>query len=333
MFGTPTFFDPSTSVLITGIAGFIGFHTARRLKSHGVQVMGIDSFIPYYDPRLKKSRKDLLELEGIEVQHLQVENVESVRSILREKKITHVVHLAAQAGVRHSLVEPWSYLKSNIDGFLSLLEALREHRHIRTVWASSSSVYGLNSKIPFQEDDRTDSPANLYGATKKANEVMAFSYHHLFNLPLIALRFFTVYGPWGRPDMAYYSFAEKIMKNEPIDLYGKEDLRRDFTYIDDIVDGIIAALRSSIPFGTYNLGGAHPESVLELIACLEKSLGQKALIRFKELPKGDIQVTYADIERARQDFGFHPKVSLAEGIENFCCWYKKYMDNQSLNNL
>ncbi len=315
----------TNTILITGISGFIGYHTALRLKKLGASVIGIDACIPYYDIRLKDARNTQLAKNGITVIQDRIENESLLRTIIEKEQVSHIVHLAAQAGVRHSLVEPWSYLKSNIDGFLSVLEATRHiNPKIRTVWASSSSVYGLNTKVPFSEEDITDAPANLYGATKKSNELMAFSYHHLFNLPLIGLRFFTVYGPWGRPDMAYYSFAEKIMQKQKIVLFGKEELQRDFTYIDDIVDGIIQALFSTISFGTYNLGGSNPESVLSLVHHLENSLQRKADIEFQERPKGDIKVTYADIHKAETDFGFSPKVPLKEGIEWFCSWFLNY---------
>ncbi|MGR3951758.1 MAG: NAD-dependent epimerase/dehydratase family protein [Chlamydia sp.] len=316
--------SPHRSIFITGIAGFIGFHTALKLRRLGVSVVGVDSFIPYYDLALKEERARLLELEGIAIHRFPVENGEMLKTVLKKERSTHIIHLAAQAGVRYSLENPKSYLKSNIDGFLSILEACRADPSIRTVWASSSSVYGTNTKVPFSEEDVTDHPANLYGATKKSNELMAFSYHHLFQLQLIGLRFFTVYGPWGRPDMAYYSFAEKILRGEPIELYGKEELRRDFTYIDDITDGILSALFSEIPFGVYNLGGSKPESVLYLVECLETFLEAKAQIRFKKRPKGDIEQTYADCAKASRDFSFVAQTSLQEGISSFCRWLLEY---------
>ncbi len=314
------------SVLVTGAAGFIGYHTIKRLISLNIPVVGIDSFVPYYDPMLKESRvEDIKKSPLVTFYRYGVEDQEALIKIVEKHQVSHIIHLAAQAGVRHSLKEPWSYIRSNIDGFLSVLETCRRFPHIRTVWASSSSVYGINKKTPFSEEDRTDSPANLYGATKKANEVMAHSYHHLFGLELIGLRFFTVYGPWGRPDMAYYSFAEKMMRGEEIELYGKEELKRDFTYIDDIVSGIIQVLFSSkVTYGVYNLGGSKPESVLHLVDCLEKNLGVQARVRFIERPRGDIEVTYADTKRSEEDFGFHPTVSLDEGIKRFSRWFLEY---------
>ncbi len=315
------------SILITGACGFIGFHTALRLRSMGFSITGVDSLIPYYDPVLKETRSNILREQGIALHHFPIEDKEALEQLVSREKFTHIIHLAAQAGVRYSLIEPWGYLRSNIDGFLSVLETCRNHPYIQTVWASSSSVYGLNTKIPFSEEDATDQPANLYGATKKSNEMMAFSYHHLFQIPLIGLRFFTVYGPWGRPDMAYYSFAEKILQNQPIELYGKEELRRDFTYIDDIVDGIIGALFSDVTFGVYNLGGSRPESVIRLVECLENTLGKKAQIHFKERPKGDIEVTYANTSKAERDFGFKAQVPLEEGIRRFSQWFLEYKKN------
>jgi UDP-glucuronate 4-epimerase len=319
------------SVLVTGAAGFIGFHVAKRLTGEGRRVIGLDNFCPYYSVSLKKERAKILEEAGVSIVHQNVEEIDSVRSLVAKEKVSHIVHLAAQAGVRYSLQEPSAYLRSNVDGFLSILETARAHPEIVTVWASSSSVYGSNTKLPFSEDDRTDSPTNLYGATKKANEMMAHAYHHLFGLNLIGLRFFTVYGPWGRPDMAYYLFAEKMLRGETIDLFGGGRLRRDFTYIDDIVDGIVAALSCPKRFGVYNLGNHRSESVDSLVSCLEASLKCSARVRRIERPMEDMVETCADIRRASEEFGFFPKTSLAEGIDRFASWLLSYRAGTNLS--
>lgn len=309
-------------ILVTGAAGFIGFHVAMRCRNMGHHVVGLDNFVPYYDVQLKRSRQKSLLDAGVCIAEHGVEDQSFLKGLVQKEAISHIVHLAAQAGVRYSLEAPHSYLRSNIDGFLSVLETARAFPHIRTVWASSSSVYGANTKLPFSEEDRTDSPTNLYGATKKANEVMASSYHHLFGLPLIGLRFFTVYGPWGRPDMAYFLFANKIVRDEPIDLFGAGSLRRDFTYIDDIVDGIIASMTSEKPYAIYNLGNNKPETVADLVSNLEEALGKKALVRIAPQPAGDMVETCADIRKAANELGFSPKTSLKAGIRAFVTWYR-----------
>lgn len=311
-------------VLVTGAAGFIGFHVAQKCQDRGASVIGLDNFCPYYDVTLKRDRAALLSKKGISVVEQAVEDKAALQRLILNEKITHIIHLAAQAGVRYSLQDPDSYVRSNIDGFLSVLETVRLFPSIRTVWASSSSVYGANRKLPFCEDDVTDSPTNFYGATKKANEAMAYAYHHLFHIPLIGLRFFTVYGPWGRPDMAYFLFAERIMRGEPIDLFGGGKLRRDFTYIDDIVSGILAAVTSTISYGIYNLGNCHSESVCDLVAYLERSMGKKAILRERERPPGDMHETWADIQKAKRDLGFQPTTPLRDGIAKFVAWFNDY---------
>lgn len=318
-------------ILITGAAGFIGFHLARKLKALNHFVIGLDNFNSYYDVALKEQRRSLLSKEGIEIIKADVQKKAALKVIFEKYQITHVVHLAAQAGVRHSLLHPEEYLASNIQGFLSLLEALKFFPKTKTVYASSSSVYGLNKKTPFSTDDVTDSPANFYGATKKAGELMAHAYHHLFGLKLIGLRFFTVYGPWGRPDMAYFKFAKHILEKKPIEVFNHGKMQRDFTYIDDIVEGIISALKSPLDFGLFNLGNNQPASVLDLISIIEKGLGKKALLKLMPMQKGEVLTTYADISKSQKDLHFQPTTSLEKGMAKFLDWFTFW--HQEKNNL
>ena len=313
------FLKPS-SVLITGIAGFIGFHLASKLQEQGYKVVGCDDFNNYYSPDLKYKRAEILKKNGVVVYKLSLHDLKHHKHLFAN--IDTCIHLAAQAGVRYSLINPSSYITNNIDGFLEILQILREFPHMRCLYASSSSVYGLNKKVPFSEEDSVDHPANLYAATKKSNELMAHAYHHLFNLELIGLRFFTVYGPWGRPDMAYYSFTKAIDNNQPIEVFNHGNMKRDFTYIDDIVEGIILAMTSKKTFGVYNLGNNKPERLMDMIHLLEKYLGKKAIIHYKPLQPGDVLKTYADLTKSQQDFGYAPKTSLEQGLEKFVSWYK-----------
>lgn len=309
-------------VLITGASGFIGMHVGLKLRKEGHSVLGIDSMNPNYDKTLKEKRALLLQENGIPLLRNNIAESGVLLGALRDYQPTHIVHLAAQAGVRQSLIDPRSYVRDNIVGFLEVLEAGRLFPHIPIVWASSSSVYGANTKVPFAETDRTDSPVNLYAATKKSDEMLAYAYHHLFHLKLIGLRFFTVYGPWGRPDMAYYLFSDLITQGEEIQLFGK-DMKRDFTYIDDIVQGIYRALHYDKDWALFNLGNSRPEPVLRLIQLLEENLGKKARVRLVEDQMGDMKETYADVSLAQKEIGFSPKISLDEGIHRFCSWYKK----------
>jgi UDP-glucuronate 4-epimerase len=294
----------------------------------GCSVIGLDNFNAYYDVKLKQDRASILEAIGVPVVLASVEDKKSLCSLIEQHDITHIIHLAAQAGVRYSLQDPDSYLRSNIDGFVSVLEAARAFPSIVTVWASSSSVYGTNQQIPFSESHVTDTPTNLYGATKKSNELMAHAYFHLFGIKLIGLRFFTVYGPWGRPDMAYYLFADKIMNDEQIEIYGHGALRRDFTYVDDIVDGIIAAMSAPCRYGIYNLGNCHAERVDTLLQYIEEALGKKARVIHVDRRHEDMLDTWADISLAQKDLGFSPKVSLREGINHFVEWYLNYREKK-----
>lgn len=307
-------------VLITGACGFIGMHVCLKLQKEGHTVLGIDSMNSYYSIELKNKRASMLREKGISLLHQDIAEKGVVTKAIESFEPTHLIHLAAQAGVRYSLVDPHSYIRNNIIGFLEVLEAGRAYPEIPIIWASSSSVYGANAKIPFSETDPTDSPVNLYGATKKSDEVMAFAYHHLFQLKLIGLRFFTVYGPWGRPDMAYSLFADRIIRDEEIPLFGK-GMKRDFTYIDDIVQGIYRALQYDKKWALFNLGNSHPEPVERLIQLLEENLKKKARIRLIEEQIGDMQETYADISLASREIGFEPTISLEEGVRRFCHWY------------
>lgn len=313
-----------SEVFITGAAGFIGFHLARFLHQRGDRVVGYDNFNPYYDVKLKRDRAEELKKMGITVLEGDICDFEALNKAIGHRQTTHLIHLAAQAGVRYSIQNPRSYIKSNVEGFLNILEYCRHHLNTKLIYASSSSVYGTNHKIPFSVEDHTDQPASLYGATKKTNELMAYSYHHLFGIPVTGLRFFTVYGPWGRPDMAYSLFTRAILQDQPIEIFNQGKMKRDFTYIDDIVDGIAAAMDVKDGCRLYNLGNHKSEELLHLIALIEKELGKKAQKILLPMQPGDVVSTFADIEATTADLGFVPKVSLEEGIHKFIQWYKEY---------
>lgn len=312
-------------ILITGIAGFIGFHVASKLFARGDLVYGYDNFNSYYTPKLKHARADLLKNQGIEIVTGDVSDPVALIKMIEDKKITHIVHLAAQAGVRYSIEKPEEYVKANITGFLNVLEACRRYPHIKLTYASSSSVYGLNSKVPFSIEDRTDTQASFYGVTKKTNELMAETYHHLYDISTTGLRFFTVYGPWGRPDMAYFSFTKAIQEGTPIELYNNGKMERDFTYIDDIVEGTIAAIDLESPSAIFNLGNHKPVALLKFVEILEEALCKKAIKVFKPMQLGDVVTTYADIKISESKLNFYPKTSLEEGIPLFVDWYNKYV--------
>ena len=313
-------------ILVTGILGFIGFHSAKKLKERNYDVIGFDNLNDYYDIKWKILRLKKLQELGIPIFFQDLKDLDSMKNCLEILRPDKILHLAAQAGVRYSLTNPDSYMQSNCLGFYNLLESVKSLK-IPVVYASSSSVYGSNTKIPFSESDPTDSPMSLYAATKKSNEVFAQSYHENYQIPLIGLRFFTVYGPYGRPDMAYFSFAEKILNNQPITVYSKGMLKRDFTYIDDIVFGILRALEFPVRCGIFNLGNNTPCSVNELVAILEKNLQKKAVVIDQEAPSADVPITYADIEKSRSVLGYEPKVSLSDGIHQFVNWYTQSFDH------
>lgn len=316
------------NVFITGAAGFIGFHMALYLHKRGDAVLGYDNFNDYYDPTLKRARAVELKKAGIAILEADLKNAHALQLAIEGHQTTHILHLAAQAGVRYSLQNPHTYIQSNIEGFLNILEICRQHPTLPLIYASSSSVYGCNEKIPFAITDPTDHQASLYGVTKKTNELMAYSYHHLFGIPVTGLRFFTVYGPWGRPDMAYFSFADSIMHERPIQIYNNGHMKRDFTYIDDIVEGTAAAIDRSLPCSLFNLGHNRPEELLHLIHVLERELGRKAQKILLPMQLGDVPSTYADIEESAAQLGFSPKISLEEGMSRFVHWYKEYMNSK-----
>ncbi len=313
----------SKHVLITGVAGFIGFHLAEALRKQNATVIGIDNFNDYYEVQLKKDRAQNLEKLGVTIIKADICDPGLFLDLLQKEPITHIVHLAAQAGVRYSLINPQAYIHSNIQGFLNLLEGCRHYPHIPLIYASSSSVYGNNCDIPFSVDDRTDNQASLYGVTKKTNELMACTYHHLYDIPVTGLRFFTVYGPWGRPDMAYYSFTKSIDAGIPIDVYAFDKMYRDFTYIDDIISGVIAAMDLQSPLEIFNLGNHRSESLKTLVESIEDCLGKKAILRHLPIQPGDIEVTYADIAHSQKMLHFQPATDLQTGISKFVEWYKK----------
>jgi len=327
-------------VLITGAAGFIGFYVARLLLDSGCAVHGFDEMNDYYDVSLKKARLSQLNAHAnFSFSQADLADQEAVDAAFSSFKPTHVVHLAAQAGVRYSIDNPRAYTKSNVDGTLNILEACRHNDIQHLVFASSSSVYGLNMETPFQENHHTDHPISLYAATKKANEMMAHTYAHLYNIPTTGLRFFTVYGPWGRPDMAYFSFTQKILKNETIKVFNNGDMKRDFTYIDDIVQILVRLIDkpatpseaydneaplphiSSAPYRIFNIGNSSPVELGDFISCLESALGHKANKEFLPMQPGDVYATYADNSRVFEVAGYKPQVNIEEGLQNFVDWY------------
>jgi UDP-glucuronate 4-epimerase len=313
-------------IFVSGISGFIGFHASLALKQRGDDVFGFDNFNNYYDPALKRRRAQILIDAGIRVFDADIVDKQRIQTELEQQVVTHFLHLAAQAGVRYSIKHPESYVHSNLNGFVQILEALRGFPQVKLIYASSSSVYGLNSKVPFAETDPVEQPASFYGATKRCNELIAHSYHYLYGLACTALRFFTAYGPWGRPDMAYFTFTKAILEGKSIPVFGEGKLMRDFTYIDDIVQGIIAAIDLGASHEIFNLGNNAPVSVMELIAHLESHLGKKALLSFEPVPPGDIAITYADIGKSQKMLGFQPKTSLHQGLKKFTDWYLTFAD-------
>jgi UDP-glucuronate 4-epimerase len=322
--------------LITGVAGFIGYHLAQELLGEGEEIYGIDNLNSYYDVNLKKARLSQLNLNSnFKFQYLDLINSLEISQLFQQEKFDCVIHLAAQAGVRYSLENPQAYIDSNLIGFTNILEACRHNQTQHLVFASSSSVYGANTKVPFSVSDNVDYPVSLYAATKKANELMAHSYSHLYNLPITGLRFFTVYGTWGRPDMAYFKFVKAIEQNKPIDVYNYGKMQRDFTYIDDVVEAIVrlmdkppqkisADINSNARYKIYNIGNNKPVELLRFIEVIESVMGKKAEKNFLPMQPGDVTATYADVDDLMRDVGFKPSTTIEEGIEQFVQWYQGY---------
>lgn len=321
----------SKKILLTGAAGFIGSHLAKRLLESGCKVTGLDNLNDYYDVNLKLARlAELKKYSGFTFVKADISDKAAVENIFCESKPDIVVNLAAQAGVRYSIDNPQAYIDSNVIGFFNILEACRANTVEHLVYASSSSVYGNSEKVPFSVDDRVDNPVSLYAATKKTNELMAYTYSHLFDIPCTGLRFFTVYGPFGRPDMAYFSFTQKILTGEPIKLFNYGELERDFTYIDDIVEGIIKIIPSppqkqnNARAKVYNIGNNNPVPLKSFVEAIEEAIGIKAKIEYLPMQPGDVYRTYADISELQKDFGFTPKTDIRAGMKKFAEWYKEY---------
>ncbi|MBF2035114.1 MAG: NAD-dependent epimerase [Leptolyngbyaceae cyanobacterium T60_A2020_046] len=326
------------SILVTGAAGFVGFFLSQRLLNEGHHVYGIDNLNDYYDVSLKRDRLAQLDpLPGFTFEKLDLADRNGMQALFQQKTFDCVVHLAAQAGVRYSLQNPYAYSDSNLSGFLNILEGCR-HRHVpHLVYASSSSVYGANRKVPFSTHDNVDHPVSLYAATKKANELMAHAYSHLYGIPMTGLRFFTVYGPWGRPDMAYFKFVDAIARDRPIEVFNHGQMQRDFTYIDDIVEGIVRVMKtppqtqtatddhpSTAPYKVYNIGNNNPVSLMRFIEVIEAAMGKTAEKIMKPMQPGDVPATYADVDDLMRDVGFRPDTPLEVGIDKFVHWYRSY---------
>ncbi len=337
--------ETTMKLLVTGAAGFIGFHLSRRLLERGDEVVGLDNVNDYYDPQLKEDRVEMLrDYDDFVFERIDLADGEGMERVFDTHDFDRVVHLAAQAGVRYSLTNPEVYIESNLAGFGNILEGCRHQEVDHLVYASSSSVYGANTSMPFSVQDNVDHPVSLYAATKKSNELMAHSYASLYDLPVTGLRFFTVYGPWGRPDMALFLFTDAMLKGEPIDVYNYGDMSRDFTYIDDIIEGVVRvtdnvaapnpqwsgdspdASTSYAPYRLYNIGNNSPVPLMEMIETLEECLGIEAEKNFMPMQPGDVKATYADVEALIDDVDFRPDTPLSEGIASFVAWYREYYD-------
>lgn len=330
-------------ILVTGAAGFIGSFVSKRLLESGHEVIGVDNFSDYYDVALKEARLAWLNpIAGFTFEQVELGSRAEVDALFERHKFDRVIHLAAQAGVRYSITNPYVYVNTNLVGFINILEGCRHQNLPHLVYASSSSVYGLNNKLPFATSDSVDHPVSLYAATKKSNEMMAHTYSHLFGLPTTGLRFFTVYGPWGRPDMAYYTFTRDILSGKTIDVYNHGKMRRDFTFVDDIVEGVVRVAdkipepvenwsvengdisRSSAPYKIYNIGNHNSVELGTFISTLEEALGKKAVLNYMEMQAGDVVATEADVDDLAADVGFAPNTPLNVGLERFVAWYREY---------
>jgi UDP-glucuronate 4-epimerase len=315
-------------ILITGSVGFIGFHLSKALLEQGEEVIGVDNFTEYYDPKMKEKRNEILtSYDSYSLHRISIADHKIFHELVKKEKPDVIVHLAAQAGVRYSLTNPWAYAEANYLGTLNVFEVAQSEKISKVIYASSSSVYGDNKKLPFSEDDRTDTPVSLYAASKKANEVLAYAYHSLYGVNSVGLRFFTVYGTYGRPDMALFKFTKSILKGEAIDVYNNGDMKRSFTYVDDVVSGILTLLSKEI-VGTdiYNLGGADSTPLKDFVSLIEENLGTKAKINYLPMQSGDVKETAADITKARKELDFEPKTSAKEGIAKFTKWFLEEKD-------
>lgn len=312
-------------ILVTGTAGFIGFHLAKKLLEDGFEVIGIDCFNDYYDVRVKDKRNSILEkFENYKLYRENLANFDKTNEIIEQENPIQIIHLAAQAGVRYSLSNPWAYEHSNNMGTLNILESAKLNNIKKVVLASTSSVYGNNKKTPFCEDDVCDTQISLYAATKKANEVLAHSYHHLYGMQIGIVRFFTVYGTFGRPDLALFKFAKKMIKGESIDVYNNGDMGRDFTYVEDIVQGIQGVMnKEDLGYQIYNLGGDNPTKLMRFIELIEENLGIIANKNFMDMQAGDVKETYADVSKARNELNYNPKTKIEQGVKIFCDWFKE----------
>ena len=334
---------PNNTILITGAAGFIGFHVAQRLLSDGREVVGVDSVNDYYNPKLKEARLELLKRNSkFTFVKLDLADRAASKSLFEHHRFPAVVHLAAQAGVRYSLQNPHAYVDANIEGFINVLEGCRHNGCKHLVFASSSSVYGANTKLPFSVQDNVDHPISLYAASKKANELMAHAYSHLYRIPATGLRFFTVYGPWGRPDMAMFIFAKAILARQPIKLFNHGKMRRDFTYIDDVSQAVVRLIdrppqgrpdwdgsrpdpaSSAAPWKVYNIGNNRPEELMYVVSLLEQEFGRTAIKEMLPMQPGDVEATYADVAELERDIGFRPSTSIEDGVASFAKWYREH---------
>lgn len=326
-------------ILVTGAAGFVGFHLCKRLCKENYNVFGVDNLNNYYDVKLKNDRlKNLNELTNFQFEKIDLIERDRLFSLFKNEKFDIVINLAAQAGVRYSIENPFAYLDSNLIGFLNLIEASRKYPLTHFIFASSSSVYGANKKIPFSEKDFVDNPISLYAATKKSNELIAYTYSHLYSLPCTGLRFFTVYGPFGRPDMAYYKFVKSIFEGRPIDVYNNGKMKRDFTYIDDIVESIFRILflvpsnsakvnnsnEKPVQYDIFNIGNNQPVNLMHFIKILEKLTNKRALINFLDMQPGDVEITYANIDKLSEKISYKPQTSIEDGLKLFVDWYRSY---------
>jgi UDP-glucuronate 4-epimerase len=328
-------------ILVTGAAGFIGFHVAQGLLQSGKKILAVDSLNDYYDPKLKEARLAILKNDpNFSFVKLNLADRAVTKSLFDTHKFATVIHLAAQAGVRYSIENPYAYADANLEGFMNILEGCRHNDCKHLLYASSSSVYGTNAKLPFSVHDNVDHPISLYAASKKANELMAHSYSHLYKIPSTGLRFFTVYGPWGRPDMAMYIFAKAIVEGKPIQLFNNGDMLRDFTYVDDVAEAVVRLIDrppkgqpgakgddpsiSSAPWRVFNIGNNHPEQLMKVVSVLEKEFGRKAKTEMLPMQPGDVPATYADIDDLKREVGFSPSTSIEDGVARFAAWYRDY---------